>query len=45
MSADVRVDADFTDRWGFDFISITAIYEAGRTLGPAKKENRERRRP
>jgi hypothetical protein len=42
MSADVRVDADFTDRWGFDFISITAIYEAGRTLGPAKKENRER---
>ena len=45
MSADARVDADFTDRWGFDFISITAIFEAGRTLGPAKKEKRERQRP
>ena len=37
MSADARVDADFTDRWGFDFISITAFFEAGRIPGPAKK--------
>jgi hypothetical protein len=37
MSADARVDADFTDRWGFDFISITAIFEAGRIPDPAKK--------
>jgi hypothetical protein len=37
MSAEARVDADFTDRWGFDFISITAIFEAGRIPGLAKK--------
>jgi hypothetical protein len=45
MSADARVDADFTDRWGFDFISITAFLKPGVFQAQRKKEKRERRRP
>jgi hypothetical protein len=32
MSADIRLDADFTDRWGFDFILVTAFDKAERTF-------------
>ncbi len=40
MSADIRLDADFTDRWDFDFILVTAFDKAGRTFCASEKKAR-----